>query len=138
VVDVTNIARPSRNCAHPGCRTTVIPGNARCQLHTAQQQAEGLQRLHTSQTSEQRTLKYGKGWKAQRLRIIRRDGGCAYCGSQGGDHPLEVHHLTNSTRPADRELVCLCRRHHRALEAEIKRGLVGKVGTRIAQWMEGQ
>jgi 5-methylcytosine-specific restriction endonuclease McrA len=135
---VTGIPRPSRACAHPGCRTNVVPGNARCQMHLAQQQAEGLQRLHQSQTTEQRTAKYGAGWKAQRARIIRRDGGCAYCGGQGDGSPLEVHHLTESRRPMDRELVTLCRRHHRALEAEIKRGTRGKVGTRVAAWMEGQ
>lgn len=135
---MTGIARPSKNCAHPGCTTPVFAGNARCQMHLAQQQAEGMQRLHASQTSQQRTEKYGAGWKAQRARIIRRDGGCAYCGSNGGGKPLEVHHLTESTRPMDRELVTLCNSHHRAIEAEQRRGMVGKVGTRIAQWMDGQ
>lgn len=86
----------------------------------------------------ERTRKYGHGWREQRARIIRRDHGCVYCGSMGGDHPLEVHHLTTTTRPRDAELVTLCRRHHRAVEAEQKRGQVGKVGARITQWMEGQ
>jgi 5-methylcytosine-specific restriction endonuclease McrA len=134
---VTGIARPSKNCAHPGCRTTAIPGNARCSMHLALQQREGIQRLHASQTSQQRTEKYGHGWKEQRARIIRRDGGCVYCGSNGSTRPLEVHHLTTSTRPMDRELVTLCYRHHRAIEAEVKRGEVGKVGARVAQWLEG-
>jgi 5-methylcytosine-specific restriction endonuclease McrA len=107
-------------------------------MHLAQQQAEGMQRLHQSQTTQQRTEKYGRGWKQQRARIIRRDGGCAYCGDQGSDRPLQVHHLTDSTRPLDRELVTLCHRHHRAIEAEARRGEVGKVGGRVAQWMEGQ
>lgn len=135
---MTGIARPSKNCAHPGCHTTATPGNARCQMHLAQQNAQALQRLHTSQTSQQRSEKYGHGWKTQRARIIRRDGGCVYCRNQGDPRPLEVHHLTESTRPMDRELVTLCYRHHRAIEAEVKRGEVGKVGARVAQWLEGQ
>lgn len=134
---MTGIARPMRTCAHPGCRTAVIPGNARCQMHLALQQREGLQRLHQSQTTKQRTEKYGHAWKEQRRRILRRDGGCVYCGNQGDPKPLEVHHLTESTRPMDREVVTLCYRHHRAIEAEVKRGEVGKVGARVQQWLEG-
>jgi 5-methylcytosine-specific restriction endonuclease McrA len=97
-----------------------------------------MQKLHASQTSQERTRKYGPGWKEQRARIIQRDQGCAYCRIQTDTHPLEVHHLTNNDRPADRELVTLCRRHHRAIEAENKRGTTGKVGTVINQWMQGQ
>jgi len=135
---VTSLGRPSKQCIHPGCRTTTIPGNSRCQMHLAAQQAASNTRLHESQTSRERTKKYGAGWKTQRLRIIKRDRGCAYCGSDGGAYPLDVHHLTNSARPRDNELVTLCRSHHRAIEAEKRRGQVGKVGTRITQWMAGQ
>jgi len=134
---VTSLGRPSKQCIHPGCRTTTIPGNARCQLHLAAQQAANHQRLHATQTSKERTAKYGAGWKQQRARIIKRDGGCAYCGTQGNGYPLEVHHITASTRPQDNEVVTLCRSHHRAIEAEKRRGQRGKVTARVELWMSG-
>lgn len=126
---MSSIPRPIKRCTASGCTTDAVPGTTRCTQHPH------IQRLHAHQSTHTRREKYGPGWAAQRKRIINRDQGCAYCGTT---ESLEVHHITKSTRPHDRELVTLCRRHHRAIEADAKRGTVGKVGQRVREWMDGQ
>lgn len=131
---MTGIPRPMRRCNQPLCKQPATHG-ARCEAHHTQQRQRDTKRLHTTQTRETRRLKYGKGWNQQRQRIIKRDGGCVYCGTTEN---LEIHHIDNTpTRnlTADTNCITLCRRHHRAIEAETKRNKPGKLTNRINQWM---
>lgn len=131
---MSGIPRPSKRCNQPLCRADATHG-ARCATHHTQQRQRDTHRLNTTQDKTTRKLKYGKGWNAQRQRILKRDGSCVYCGTT---ESLEIHHIDNTpTRNLthDSNCITLCRRHHRAVEAETKRGKPGKVTARINQWM---
>lgn len=91
--------------------------------------------MNTKISKDERRRRYGTEWAKQRERVLHRDGrSCVYCGTT---ERLQVHHLRNSSAPADNELVTLCYRHHRAIEAEDKRGTIGKVGRSVAAWIRG-
>lgn len=104
-----------------------------CAAHYHAYTARNLAQLNTTRTPSERKQRYGATWRTQRARILNRDGNaCTYCGTT---ERLEVHHLVDTNRPTDAQLVTLCYRHHRAIEAEAKRGKVGKVGQAVAQWV---
>lgn len=129
---MTSVPRPARTCSHPGC---CIDAHKRglCPTHYREHTQRNLANLHATQTPTQRKHRYGAAWQRQRKRILERDGhACVYCGTTTR---LEVHHLANTDRPTDAQLVTLCNRHHRAIEAEGKRAQVGKVGRAVAQWI---
>ena len=129
---MSSLQRPSKQCTSSGCRTPAVPGTSSCEHHHQQR----LERLHQSQPKSIRTQKYGGSWQRTRKRILNRDNHqCVYCYDTGTTHPLEVHHTTNNPNAPDHELVTLCYRHHRAVEAETKRGIEGKVGRRIREWL---
>lgn len=129
---MTSVPRPARTCSHPSCRNDAATRGL-CQQHYREQTARNLAALHATRNNDERRRRYGAAWRTQRARVINRDGGaCTYCGTT---ERLEVHHLVDTDRPTDAQLVTLCYRHHRAIEAEGKRGKVGKVGQAVAQWI---
>lgn len=89
--------------------------------------------LHAKRSELERRNRYGTRWQTQRKRILTRDGNaCVYCGTS---ERLEVHHLADTDRPTDAQLVTLCYRHHRAIEADAKRGKPGKVSLAVNRWL---
>lgn len=129
---MTSVPRPARTCTHPGCRANASTRGL-CVPHYRERSAANLALLNATRTTRERNKRYGTAWRTQRQRILNRDGNaCVYCGI---DQRLEVHHLVDTNRPTDAQLVTLCYRHHRAIEAEAKRGKVGKVGQAVAQWI---
>lgn len=130
---MTTLRRPDKQCSHPGCRENATRLGL-CPQHHAEHKQRRLTHLHASLSQAERRQRYGAAWQRQRARILNRDGhACVYCGT---DQRLEVHHLINTSTPTDAQLVTLCYRHHRAIEAEGKRGKVGKVGAAISQWID--
>lgn len=129
---MSSVPRPTRTCTHPGCRQEAHT-RGMCAAHYHAYTARNLAQLNTTRTPSERKQRYGATWRTQRARILNRDGNaCTYCGTT---ERLEVHHLVDTNRPTDAQLVTLCYRHHRAIEAEAKRGKVGKVGQAVAQWV---
>lgn len=129
---MTSVPRPARTCTHPGCRDNAYRRGL-CSAHYREHSARNLAALHAIRDPRERAKRYGAAWRTQRARILTRDGhACVYCGTS---ERLEVHHLSDTTTPRDNELVTLCYRHHRAIEAEGKRRQVGKVGRAVAQWV---
>lgn len=129
---MTSVPRPARTCLHPGCRHNATD-HGHCTQHHKEATTARLASLHATRSELERRNRYGAAWRTQRTRILNRDGhACVYCGTS---ERLEVHHLANTDRPHDDQLVTLCYRHHRAIEAEGKRGQVGKVGQTVAQWI---
>jgi 5-methylcytosine-specific restriction endonuclease McrA len=104
-----------------------------CALHYREYSARNLAQLNAQRSQAERRRRYGSAWREQRQRILNRDGNaCIYCGTS---ERLEVHHLTDTDNPLDAQLVTLCYRHHRAIEAEGKRRQIGKIGNAVAQWV---
>lgn len=131
---MTSIRRPAKRCNHPSCQADATR-DGKCADHAHAAQRERFHTMHTKRTPTERRRRYGTEWAKQRERVLYRDGRtCVYCGTS---KRLEVHHLADTDTPADRELVTLCYRHHRAIEAEAKRGEVGKVGNAVRVWLGG-
>ena len=131
---MTTLKRPDKQCTHPGCRENATRRSL-CPAHYREQTKRNLSALNATRDPQERARRYGAAWRTQRARILTRDGhACVYCGTS---ERLEVHHLTDTSTPTDAQLVTLCYRHHRAIEAEVKRGKVGKVGNAIARWIDG-
>lgn len=125
---MSTIRRPARRCTHKECYEDA-KYRSLCEQHAKQH----LQQLHQSRSKQERRDRYGARWQRQRERILDRDGhACVYCGT---NERLEVHHIDDTPRPLDAQLVTLCYRHHRAIEAEAKRGQVGKVTRAVAVWI---
>lgn len=129
---MSSVPRPARTCTQSGCRADAHTRGL-CAQHYHAYSARNLAQLNATRTPTERRHRYSAAWRTQRIRILNRDGhACVYCGTS---ERLEVHHLTNTDRPLDAQLVTLCYRHHRAIEAETKRGQVGKVGAAVTQWI---
>jgi hypothetical protein len=119
---MSGIPRPSRTCAHPGCRTNVVPGNARCQMHLAQQQA---QRFMTPAKRANPKVYHSKEYHRERAAVMRDRGHCHL--SHLGDCNGTLHY--HSTRPpshARNDCAVLCQRHHMRLEQQGKDGALAR------------
>lgn len=115
---MSGLARPSKQCIHVGCRTTVIPGNSRCQMHLAQQQHE---RFNTPAKRTNPKVYHSKEYHRERTAVMRDRGHCHLTGHGTCNGTLHAHHTVDGTHDR-RTLAPLCQRHHMQLEQQGKRG----------------
>jgi 5-methylcytosine-specific restriction enzyme A len=104
-----SVPRPTRRCSQPSCTANAIPGSGRCKQHTQ----AAWSRSHLS--AERKRVRYGARYQAQRKRVLDRDGHMCVC--CGRDEALQVHHLVDADVVSDEQLVTLCVRCHRQVEA---------------------
>lgn len=125
---MTGLARPSKQCIHVGCRTTVIPGNARCQMHMAAQQAA---RFNTQAKRTDPKVYHSKEYHRERTAVMRDRGHCHLTGHGTCNGTLHAHHTVDGTHDR-RTLAPLCQRHHMQLEQQ---GKQGPLATQLARVM---
>jgi hypothetical protein len=125
---MSTLGRPSKQCIHPGCRTTVLPGNSRCQQHLAQQQAARFN-TPTKQTNPKHY--HTKEYHRERTAVLRERGHCHLTGHGPCNGPLHTHHTVDGTHHRN-TLAPLCQRHHMQLEAQ---GKHGALATQLAHIM---
>lgn len=124
------IARPSRGCTHPGCRTPQRPGSSYCAAHhsakwdTKAKQAKGYQ---------------SKEYYRER-QAVKRDRWHCHLGHLGDCCPprytkagvLMLH--THHTQPGNHDratLAPLCEHHHMQLEQQGKAGVLARELARV-------
>jgi 5-methylcytosine-specific restriction protein A len=104
-----SVPRPARRCSHPGCTHTATSGTARCTTHAIKPWSR------SPITPERKRIRYGSRYQAQRKRVLTRDDHmCVCCGST---RTLQVHHLVDADVVEDEDLVTLCVKCHRGVEA---------------------
>lgn len=130
---VTGIARPSKNCAHPGCRTTAIPGNARCSMHLALQQA---QRFNTPAKRADPKVYHSKAYHRERAAVMRDRGHC-HLSHIGGCNGSLHYHSCNPPSHDRNDCAVLCQRHHMQLEQQGKDGALAREVARIMAMVLG-
>lgn len=127
---MTAIARPSRNCTHPGCRAPQRPGSSTCAAHANA-------KWDTRRKKEQGH--HSKEYYRER-QAVKRDRWYCHLGHLGGCSParhtkagvLMLH--THHTQPGNHHrstLAPLCERHHMQLEQQGKDGAHAREVARI-------
>lgn len=130
---MSGLARPSKQCIHVGCRTTVIPGNSRCQMHLAQQQAE---RFNTPAKRTNPKVYHSKEYHRERTAVMRDRGHCHLTGHGTCNGTLHAHHTVDGTHDR-RTLAPLCQRHHMQLEQQGKDGALATQLARVMRMVTG-
>lgn len=127
---VTAIARPSRNCTHPGCRTPQRPGSSYCAAHhnakwdTRRKQTQGHQSKEYYR--ERQAVKRDR-WHCH----LEHLGGCCLPRyTKAGVLMLHTHHTRSDTHHRS-TLAPLCERHHMQLEQQGKDGALQREVVRI-------